>query len=122
MSREYTDTNSDFDNAPLPDGRHTFKVLSVRRHMKGETKMYFWELEYDGGQGTQLFLPSMMGGLLRILGCTETKKNEFDWETELMTGKFFAATVSHEADKKGVIRQNMKDFAKAENPDEVPFG
>lgn len=121
MSREYTDTNSDFDNQPLPDGRTTFKVISVRKHMKGETKMYFWELQYKDGQGTQLLLPNMMSALLRILGCTETKKNEFDWETELMEGKSFDATVSHGVDKKGVMRQNMTEFAKSKAEDEVPF-
>lgn len=123
MSREYTDTNSDFKNEPIPDGRHTFKILDVRRHMKGTTKMYFWELEYeDGAEGTQLFLSNMMGDLLRILGCTETKKGEFEWETDMMVGKYFAATVSHVLDKKGVERQQMDNFAISEKPDEVPFG
>lgn len=122
MSREATDTNSDFDNEPLPDGRRTWKVLSVRKHMKGETKMYFWSLAHKDGEGTQLLLPSMMGDLLRVLGATETKKNEFDWETELMEGKVFDATVSHAMDKKGVMRQNMTEFAKSTvSDDDVPF-
>lgn len=121
MSRESTDTNSDFANEPIEDGRKTFKVISVRKHMKGDTKMYFWELEYEGNQGTQLLLPSMMGDLLRVLGCTETKKNEFDWETELMEGKSFEATVVHAVDKKGVMRQNMSEFAASKKEDEVPF-
>lgn len=121
MSRENTDTNSDFKNDPLPDGRRTFKVVSVRKHMKGDTKMYFWELSHKDGEGTQLLLPSMMGGLLRVLGCTETRKNEFDWETELMEGKSFDATVSHGVDKNGVMRQNMTDFAKSKETDDIPF-
>jgi hypothetical protein len=122
MSREYTDANSDFDNEPLPDGRRTFKVISIRKYMKGETKMYFWELQHKDGQGTQLLLPSMMGELLRVLGCTEVKKNEFDWETELMEGKTFDATVSHGLDKKGVMRQTMTEFAKTkEESDDIPF-
>jgi len=122
MSREYTDTKSDLDNEPFPDGRQTFKVLSVRKHMKGETKMYFWELSYKDGEGTQLFLPNMMGDLLRVLGATETKKGEFDWETELMEGKVFDATVSHALDKKGVMRQKMTDFAKSiQTEDDIPF-
>lgn len=122
MSRESTDTNSDFDNEPLPDGKHTFKVLSVRKHMKGDTKMYFWSLSYKDGEGVQLLLPNMMGDLLRVLGATETKKNEFDWETELMEGKVFDAVVSHAVDKKGVMRQNMTEFSKsATAEDDVPF-
>ena len=123
MSREYTDTNSDFNNDPLPDGRQTFRVVSIRKHMKSETKMYFWTLLYgDGKEGVQLFLPNQMGNLLRVLGATETKQNEFDWETELMEGKYFEATVKHEADKKGVVRQTMSEFAKmATKEDEVPF-
>jgi len=119
--REIIDTNASFDNEPLPDGRHTFKILSIRRHMKGDTKMYFWSLSYDGGEGTQLLLPSMMGDLLRVLGATETKKGEFDFDAELMEGKVFDAIVSHGLDKKGVMRQNMTDFTKAKDEDDIPF-
>jgi hypothetical protein len=122
MSREYTDTNGDFDNEPLPDGRRTFKVLSVRPHTKGTTKMYFWSLAHKDGEGTQLLLPSMMQELLRVMGATETKKGEFDWETDLMEGKVFDATVSHALDKKGVMRQNMTEFAKSTvTDDDIPF-
>jgi hypothetical protein len=120
MSRESTNTNS--DNEPLPDGRQTFKVLSVRKHMKGNMKMYFWSLSYKDGEGTQLFLPNMMGDLLRILGATETKKGEFDWETDMMEGKIFDATVSHAVDKKGVMRQNMTEFTASKvTDDDIPF-
>ncbi len=123
MSREYTDTNSDFNNEPLPDGKQTFRVVSVRKHMKGETKMYFWTLTYgDGKEGVQLLLPSQMNGLLRLLGATEPKPNEFDWETELMEGKYFDALVKHEPDKKGVVRQTMSEFTKTkEKDDDIPF-
>lgn len=122
MSREYTDTNSNFDNEPLPDGRQTFKVVSVRKHIKGENKMFFWTLAYKDGEGTQLLLPNMMGELLRVLGCTETKKNEFDWDTDIVQGQCFDATVSHGVDKKGVMRQNMSEFAKStKTDDDIPF-
>ncbi len=122
MSREYTNCNPNYKNEPLPDGRRTWKVLSVRKYMKKETEMFFWELAYDGGEGTQLLLPSMMKELLTVLGCAETEPGVFDWETELIEGKVFDATVSHGPDKSGVMRQNMTDFAaSATKEEDVPF-
>jgi hypothetical protein len=122
MSREYTNTNSDRNSEPIPDGRRTFRVLSVRKYMKGQTEMYFWELKYDEGEGTQLLLPNMMGELLRLLGAKETEKGEFDWETDLMQGKYFDASVSHGVDKKGIMRQSMTEFAPSkEKTDDIPF-
>lgn len=120
MTMESTDTNRG-DN-PLPDGRRTFCVGHVKRITKSSGDIYIWTLAYDGGEGVQILLPNMMGGLLRVLGATEVSPGKFDWETDLMDGKYFEATVSHGVDAKGVMRQNMTDFAKITGKeDDVPF-
>ena len=132
MSIEQTDTSPTYENKQIPDGEHTFKVVRVKSIIKGTTKLYVWTLEYpaesiaEGGirqdteQGEQVLLPSMMGDLLRVLGCKETSKNKFLWDSEEVVGDTFVATVSHEPDKKDPtkIRQQMTNFKDDEN---IPF-
>ncbi len=67
--------------------------------------------------------PNSEGELLKVLGSTEVSKGVYDWDTELVVGKKFIATVTHEPDKKkpDVIRQNMKGFKVAKTEEEVPF-
>ena len=124
---ETIDTRSQFDSS-LPDGEREFRVEEVRRHEKGATVMYIWRLSFDGDgereEGEQVLLPSMMGDLLRVLGCEETApmSKKFNWDRELMPGKSFIATINHGPDKKGVERQNMTNFKKStKDEDEIPF-
>jgi hypothetical protein len=65
----------------------------------------------------------MMAGLLRVLGCTETEPNKFDWDTTEQDGKAFWATVSHKPDAKDAtkIRQHMGEFKPLEDEKEIPF-
>ena len=120
--RETTDTNSQFAS-DIADGTYTFEVHKVIRREKSGVVMYVWSLDYDNQNGEQVMFRSNMGPLLRTLGCTESKPGIFDWDTDLMEGKKFIATVKHEPDKKdpSKIRQNMMDFKKAEAVDEPPF-
>ena len=83
-------------------------------------------LNYDGGQGKVLTWPNQVGPLLALLGAKEDteKKGHYLWETDMMVGKAFKATISHDADKKDATKvyQNMKDFKASENKtEEVPF-
>ena len=114
---EETDTNSQYGNE-IPDGPHTFEVGTVRK-VQG---FYVWELDYDGTTGEQILFANQMGPLLRVLGCSETSPGKFQWDMDMQQGKKFEATVSRGPDKKGVVRQNMNDFKKSEEKDDIPFG
>lgn len=126
MSRENTDTNSQF-NDDIPDGTYDFEIEKVlAKEIKGK-KGYEWHLDYKDAQGNDasgqvLMWPNQIGDLLRLLGCKEGEKGKFDWETELMQGKTFKATIVHEKGKKSdKIYCNIKDFKASKNTDDVPF-
>lgn len=122
--RENIDTNDSYPDKDIPDGRYEFKVLSAEKKYGGAKKdkpFYVWRLEYEGIKGEQVLMPNKMGDLLRALGCTETEPGKFDWDTELVVNQVFAATVTHEADKKdpSKIRQQMSNFEKVK--EDAPF-
>lgn len=124
--KETIDTRGQFDTS-LPDGEREFRVEKIARKEKGETILYIWQVSFDGeGEretGEQVLLPSMMGDLLRVLGCKEVSPKKFDWDRETIPGAYFIATVSHEPDKKKpeVVRQQMTGFKKSKKSDDVPF-
>lgn len=123
MSREITDTSNKFADESLPDGRNCFKVISITKKYGNKGGEFFiWALQFAGGEGEQILLPNMMGGLLRVLKCTETEPNKFDWDTFEQSGKLFMATVSHKPDAKdpSIIRQHMSDFHEYEDA-QIPF-
>jgi len=127
MSRETTDT-SNFGNQ-LPTGRRSFMVEKVERKTgKSNSPFYVWSLSYqreDGERdhGEQILLPNMMGPLLRVLNCKEVSPNKFDWDTEVVLGETFMATVDFVADKKDAskMRQQMTDFAVSKEESATPF-
>jgi hypothetical protein len=122
MSREITDTNDNYPDRDIPDGTYIFKVASVAKRYGGSNKdrpFYSWKLEYEGVKGDQVLMPNKMGDLLRVLKCTETKPGSFDWDTDLVVNQEFEATVFHQTDKKGVLRQEMSDFKAVK--EEAPF-
>lgn len=120
---ETIDTSSQFPDRDIPDGTYTFRIEGIDRKEKGTTVMYIFKLFYEGIHTEQLLLPSMMGPLLRILGCKETEKGKFKWDKDLLTGQSFVATVVHERDKKDAtkIRQQMRDFKKSDMDADVPY-
>lgn len=124
MSYEITDTNSQF-NDDIPNGTYDFEVISVFRKEINGKKAYEWTLKYDGGEGKVLTWPNQVGPLLALLGAKEDaeKKGHYLWETEVMAGKTFKATIGHDADKKNPakIYQNMKDFQKSEKTEDTPY-
>ena len=69
--------------------------------------------------------PNQVGPLLVILGAKEdpAKKGHYLWETDLMAGKTFKATISHDKDKKDATKvyQNMKDFKASAQAEPTPF-
>lgn len=126
--QETIDTRGQFDTS-IPNGEREFRVEEVLRKEKGKTVLYIWKLSFDGEEeresGEQVLLPSMMGDLLRVLGCEETApmSKKFTWDRDALPGKYFIATVGQEPDKKDPtkIRQQMTGFKKSEKTDETPF-
>lgn len=111
---EEIDTNSNFASKEIPDGKHSFRVVDIRK----AKSLYVWELTFDGGsEGEQTFFANTMGPLLKCLGCEETDKGKYRFNSDELKGKNFSAVVYREPDKedKSKIYQRMKDF------DEVPF-
>lgn len=124
MSYETTDTNSQY-NDNIDDGTYDFKIEKVvRKEIKGK-KAYEWTLSHADGQGKVLTWPNTVGPLLALLGAKEDpeKKGHYLWETDLMTGKTFKATITHDQDSKNPskVYQNMKDFQSSEVKDSAPF-
>lgn len=113
MSLENTDTNSDYEKMPIPDGEHVFKVGMVSR-VERVPGLYEWKLNSDDGNAYEVGLfKTEMGPLLRLLECNETEKGKFSWDTVDVEGMLFMATAYQAADKKNVMRQKLKDFKTA---------
>lgn len=120
--RETIDTNDNYPDRDIPDGTYEFKVIRVEKKYGGANKdkpFYVWSLEYEGIQGEQVLMANKMGDLLRVLKCTETEKGKFDWDTELVVNQVFEATIAHEVDKKGKMRQQMSGFKAVK--EDTPF-
>lgn len=125
MSREITNTKSMFANQDLPDGRRLFMVVDdiVKKYGKSGAEFFIVTLQYQGGIGQQMFMPNMMGPLLKALGCQETEPNVWDWDTTEQAGKTFTATIAHQPDKKDPtkMRQHMSEIEKVKDEKEIPF-
>ena len=124
MSHEITDTKSMFANQDIPDGKREFMIVGdiAKKYGKSGAEFFVVTLQYEGGIGQQMFMPNMMGPLLKALGNEETTPNVYDWDTTEQAGKKFSASISHAPDKKDPtkIRQHMSEIAKVEN-DSIPF-
>lgn len=106
---EEIDTNSKFANKDIADGLHKFRVLGFKKH----GNLYIFPLSYDNGEeGEQVFFGNQMADFLRVLGCKESSKGIYIFDSEKVIGGEFSATVFHEADNKdkSKIYQRMKDF------------
>lgn len=109
---EEIDTNSNFANKEIPDGKHTFRVVNFKKH----ASLYIFTLSYDGQEGEQAFFGNQMGDFLKCMGCKESSKGIYIFDSDKVLGGSFTAVVYREADKKtGKMYARMKDF------DEVPF-
>lgn len=129
MTYEITDTTSQFHD-DIPDGTYDFEIEKVlAKDIKGK-KGYEWHLDYKDADGNDqsgkvLTWPNQIGPLLAILGAKadSEKKGHYLWETELMTGKTFKATISHEPDKKNPskVYQNLGNFLPSKAKEATPF-
>lgn len=109
---EEIDTNNNFDSKKIPDGNKTFRVTNFKKHQN----LYIFTLSYDGTEGEQTFFGNQMADFLKCMGCKESSKGVYIFDSDKVLGGSFTATVYQEADKKsGKMYQRMKDF------DEIPF-
>lgn len=125
MSHEVTDTSNKYANQALPEGRRKFIVAGPveKKYGKKGGEFFIWKLQFDGGIGEQVLLPNMMGPLLRVLGCSESEPNKFDWDTNEQEGKAFMATVKLVPDAKDpkVVRQHLAEIENVTEDSGIPF-
>lgn len=111
---EEIDTNSNFDSKKIPDGKHGFEIMDIRK----VKSLYVFDLSYDDGlRGEQTFFGNAMGPLLKVLECKETSPGKYMFNSDELKGKKFSAVVYRQPDKddQTKVYQRMKEF------DEVPF-
>jgi len=107
---ETTDTNSQYPDKKIADGKHTFTVEKVVGKQLGNAYGYVWTLEENGLLFEQVLFGNEMKDLLRLLGCKEDKPGVFTWDTDEVKGKSFTVTVEHFPDKKNIVRQKFTKF------------
>ena len=110
MSMEMTDTNGEYPNKEITDGKHTFTIEKVVGKKLGNAYGYVWTLEENTQLFEQVLFPNEMFPILKILGCKEASPGKFEWDTDEVKGKTFGVTVTHAADKKGIMRQKFTSF------------
>lgn len=119
--REETDVSGNF-NDDIPDGTYDFEIRKVvRKEVQGK-KAYEWTLDYESGQGKVLTWPNQIGELLPLLGAQKQPDGKYSWDTDLVEGMVFKATVTHPTTKKGKVVCALGDFKKSEAEGDVPFG
>ena len=106
---EIVDTNA----FPLfPTGKREFYIENVRkRQAKNDPsiKFYSWKLStsIDGDTMTKdiLMFRNQMGPFLMVFGCKEIEPGRFDVDWDEIIGKWFQAIVTHELDRKGILKE-----------------
>jgi hypothetical protein len=117
--REETDVSGIF-NDDIPDGTYDFKIKKVVRKEVLGKKAYEWILEYEEGEGKVLTWPNQIADLLPLIGAVKQPDGKYSWDTELVEGKTFKATVTHPTTKKGKVVCAIGDF-KALGKEDLPF-
>ena len=118
--REETDVSGMF-NDDIPDGTYDFEIHKVvRKEVQGK-KAYEWTLEYGDRSGKVLTWPNQIGDLLAILGAEKQPDGKYSWDTDLVEGKTFKATVTHPTTKKGKVVCALSDFKASKEDGSTPF-
>jgi len=118
--REETDVSGMF-NDDIPDGTYDFEIAKVvRKEVQGK-KAYEWTLEYGSQVGKVLTWPNQIAALLPILGAVKQPDGKYSWDTDLVEGKTFKATVTHPTTKKGKVVCALGDFKASEKAESTPF-
>lgn len=118
--REETDVSGQFHD-DIPDGTYDFEIKkAVRKEVQGK-KAYEWTLEYGDNVGKVLTWPNQIGDLLIILGAEKQPDGKYSWDTDLVEGKTFKATVTHPTTKKGKVVCALGDFKASQKEEATPF-
>src|ERR1700680_3621309 len=108
--REETEVSGNY-NDDIPDGTYDFEISKVVRKEVLGKKAYEWTLEYGDQEGKVLTWPNQIGELLVILGAEKQPDGKYSWDTDLVEGKTFRATITHPTTKKGKVVCSMGAFA-----------
>jgi hypothetical protein len=118
--REETDVSGGY-NDDIPDGIYDFEIAKVVRKEVAGKKAYEWTLEYGSEVGKVLTWPNQIADLLPLLGAEKQPDGKYSWDTDLVEGKTFRATVTHQTTKKGKVVCVMGDFAVSAKEESAPF-
>ena len=117
---EETDVSGGY-NDDIPDGTYNFIIRKVIRKEVNGMKAYEWKLGYGGGEGKVLTWPNQIADLLPILGAKKQPDGKYLWDTDLVEGKTFKATVTHPTTKKGKVVCVLDDFKDSDADEKTPF-
>lgn len=120
MAREETDVSGSFHD-DIPDGTYDFEIQKVVRKEVSGKKAYEWFLEYNGTSGKVLTWPNQIADLLPLLGAEKLPDGKFSWDTDLVEGRTFKATVTHPTTKKGKVVCSLGDFKASKDDGSTPF-
>lgn len=118
--REETDVSGSF-NDDIPDGTYAFEIDKVVRKEVAGKKAYEWFLSYNGTSGKILTWPNQIADLLPLIGAEKQPDGKYSWDTELVEGRTFKATVTHPTTKKGKVVCAIGDFKVSEEDGSTPF-
>lgn len=123
--REETDVSGEFRD-DIPDGTYDFSVHRVvRKELQGK-KAYEWSLDYTNANGAEctgkvLTWPNQIKDLLVILGAEKLPDGKYSWDTDLVEGRTFRATVTHPTTKKGKVVCAIGEFKESDKEEATPF-
>lgn len=101
--------------ALIPEGHIIAMINNVKeKEIPGGYIIYEWSFECEENGKAKYFnlstFSSQMVDLLRALGCQETTKNRFEWDSDQVIGHTIEFNICHISDKKGVVREQMSDI------------
>ena len=119
---QVTDTNSSF---LTPESHYEATIEKVVRKEIKEFIIYEWHFEALVNDKPFYFkiglFSSQCADILRALGAEEISKGKFKWDNESVVGNTLSFNLTHQADKKGVLRETLSDI-KMLTPSSNPNG
>ncbi len=111
MAQHTTDTNSSF---LVPESNYEAMINKIVKKEIKEFIIYEWHFEALVNEKPFYFkiglFSSQCADILRALGAEEVSKGKFNWKDEDQIGKTLSFNLTHQADKKGVIREQLSDI------------
>lgn len=110
MAKEITETGRTL----IPESHYEAMIQNVKRKDIKGFVIYEWAFEALVSDKPFYFqlgmFSSQMTELLRALGAKETTSNRFEWDMEEVIGITISFNLTHQEDKKGIMRETLSDI------------